>query len=145
MIPITIDGQKYAISFSHSPFDHSKVKAIVNNEFVEIVPRRRRETQCRILRMTSVEIASGTGLAIIGHDLVACGSSSCSPEDNFCKETGRTQALFAALRAAKKSDDPLFHVHDAASADHFHAVEDQVWGQYDGRAAIRTHYKEVAA
>lgn len=138
MIPITLDGQKYALRFSHSKFDHTKVKAIVNNEFVEIVPRRRRETACTIVRI--VDDANAMGYA---H--VSTGKSSCSPEDNFCKETGRTQALYDALRRAKKSDDPLFTVKDAASAEHFHAIEDQVWGQYDMRSSIRNHYKEVAA
>lgn len=142
MIPIMIDGAKYALRFSHSKFDHAKVKAIVNNEFVEIVPRRRRETTCAIVRISDTGVAEDR---IVGYDIVATGKSSCSPEDNFSKETGRTQALFDALRRAKKSDDPVFKVHDARSASHFHAVEDQVWSQYDTRYTIRSHYKEVAA
>lgn len=141
MIPITIDGQQFALSFSHSKFDHTKVKRIINNEFVEVVPRRRRDTECRIIRVTEASPSPDA----YGYTVVATGKSSCSPEDNFSKSTGRENALLDAIRRAKKSSDPMFNVHDAASAEHFHAVEDQIWGQYDNRASVRRHYKEIAA
>jgi hypothetical protein len=149
MIPITIDGEQFALSFSHSKFDPSTEKKVVYKrvngevasvEVVDYVPRRRRDSECRIVRLVKT-----AGDDVITYELVARGKASCSPEDNFCKETGRVKALADALRRAKKSSDPLFGVHDEASSKRFQAVEDQVWGQYMNRASIRSHYKEIAA
>lgn len=154
MIPIQIDGQQFALSFSHTKFDHTKIKTLRGEgeraQIVEIIPRRRRDTACRIVRLTTVV---SDGINVTGYDTIASGKSSCSPDpdpitgkyDNFCKETGRVKALEDAIRRAKKSTDPLFNVHDEASAKRFQAIEDQIWGQYLNRFSVRQHYKEIAA
>lgn len=143
MIPVTVNGAKYALEFSHTPYTPPTKKRAISTFageqlVVERLVRSRRSTLCRLLKMHDEQNG-----AVVSFTEVARGEARCSLSDNFCRDTGREVALKQALVNARKSHDPNFTAYSADTAWLVMQNEDQVWEHYDRRGVLPRLQKAV--
>lgn len=130
MIPVSVNGRKFGIRFSHTPIArYPEGHALAGQPKCrkDLVVKKtvddRRTTECIL-----VEVFEDGG--VTSFVTIAKAEAKCSVLDNFSKNAGRGLSLAKALKAARKSGDPLFTATSREEAEDVALVEDAFFAYY---------------
>ena len=90
MLHVRVYGNEFEVNFVHTPpADLQRIKQLEEELAAARKEVRERETVCKVTRLTDGRPDPGY--------LANSGSTTCSFDDNFCKERGRKIALARAI------------------------------------------------